>query len=282
MGRSHALLFALGVLLGACNKPAASARVTCFSVEAAKNSPPTRALFGSRRCQGGGVTWAGILGVLASRRGRVEPVVEPTPGWTGSVSTLNGRTRFSIDDEGDQALFCSADAQLLHAVQEEYRRLNADSAALERARAQTSALSLECLEADGGVPALPRLVPPPLPAQATAAARAELERLRLTVLREPSWCFPTGDVQGHTGALRLMADGTAIHVPGPGKPSREGRWSFPRAVETTGDTRIEVDAGILLHLNVGESGRLGFDYTDAKGAPVREELIPGDACLSAP
>jgi hypothetical protein len=34
----------------------------------------------------------------------------------------------------------------------------------------------------------------------------------------------------------------------------------------------------LLHFDVGDSGRLGFDYGDEKGALVREELTPGDSC----
>ena len=99
---------ALGFGGTACakNKPHA-----CFEVAAGANSASTRAVFAERKCQGGGVTWAALLQVLADRRGQVEAVETATPGWTGAVYTLGG-ARFSLDDEGDTVQFCADDPAL--------------------------------------------------------------------------------------------------------------------------------------------------------------------------
>jgi hypothetical protein len=64
----------------ACAKQTPIDQVECFDVSAGDNSEQTRAVFGSRHCQGGGVTWAALLDVLARRRGHVEPIDEVAPG----------------------------------------------------------------------------------------------------------------------------------------------------------------------------------------------------------
>src|SRR5258705_6968150 len=105
-----------------CPKKAAHS-IECFDVTANRNSPPARAVFASRHCQGGGVTWGALLRVLARRVGTVEPVLDVAPGWTGGVYTLDGATRFSVDDEGSAARFCSDDPELVKKLREAYPRL---------------------------------------------------------------------------------------------------------------------------------------------------------------
>jgi hypothetical protein len=62
--------------------------------------------------------------------------------------------------------------------------------------AETTALELECLEADGSVPKLPTPSPSPeRPATPYAAERAERERLKLLLQRQPIWCFPPEDLE---------------------------------------------------------------------------------------
>lgn len=144
-----------------CRKPPAPERITCFDARVAQNSEQTRQVFSARRCQGGGVTWAALLDVLARRRGSVSPLDAPAPGWTGAVYTLNGQTRFSIDEEGDGARFCAGTAELSASIRRDYQRLNEDPAELRRAMSEASALAMECLEEDGSVPELPGPLPMP-------------------------------------------------------------------------------------------------------------------------
>src|SRR6185437_8817932 len=180
--------------------PRAAAPAACFEVTAADNSPKTRELFAARRCQGGGVTWAGILDVLAARQGHVEPVTAPTPGWAGAVYTLNRRTRFSIDDESGAARFCADDRQLLATMRREVARLNAAPDALTRAMGQASALALECFESDGAAPTLPPTNPlPALPPAMAAETHAAAERLKQALHEQPVWCFAADDYAKRTG-----------------------------------------------------------------------------------
>jgi hypothetical protein len=123
----------------------------CFSVDVRANSPGTRAVFESRGCQAGGVTWAALLRVLTRRAGKVVPVDDPPEDWTGDVSAV-GKALFSIDEEGDAAQFCSDDASLLKTTQEGYKKLNHDEAELRRAMGESTAMELECFATDAGAP----------------------------------------------------------------------------------------------------------------------------------
>jgi hypothetical protein len=123
----------------------------CFAVEAANNSPSARAIFEARRCQGGGVTWAGLLNVLVRRRGSSRAAAKATPGWTGNVSGLTtevGTVQFAIDEEGDAAQFCADSAQLVSDIQDEVKRLNSEPAELERAMGEANPQALECFPPD--------------------------------------------------------------------------------------------------------------------------------------
>ena len=119
----------------------------CFSTVAEDNSPSTQALFDTRHCQGGGVTWAAIVEVLLRRRGPSEAVEEVTPGWTGDVRVLSwkgGRTRVGIDVEGDAVQVCADSHRLLDEIQSDVNRLNALRPELERAMAEADPTALEC------------------------------------------------------------------------------------------------------------------------------------------
>lgn len=265
-----ALLFA-----GGCARQKSRA---CFDATTAANGASTRALFAARRCQGGGVTWAPLLQVLARRRGpgAPVPVEEPTPGWTGAVYTLNGAL-FSVDEEGDAARFCSSDAGLFAAVRAGYQRLNADAGALRQAMAEASALEMECLEADGRTPALPSFALPQPDPGVLSQTRASLDRVRKAVHDQPVWCFPGGQGPGLTGALRFSDDGRVTWTAAAGAKPIAGTWHAPPAA--SGDPRIEVVAGdVLAHFDVGESGRPGFDLI-GETSTTRVELVPGDACV---
>jgi hypothetical protein len=107
------------------------------------------------------VTWAPILMVLVARRGATAPVLGPVPGMTGDVATLDGKTHFAIDEEGNAARFCSDDRGLLEAIRADYARLNRDAAELRRAMAEASPGAMECLDENGKLPPLPPLRPAP-------------------------------------------------------------------------------------------------------------------------
>jgi hypothetical protein len=143
--RARFVIIALALV--ACGQRAstqARTRPACLDVTADHNTAATSAVFEARHCQGGGVTWAALLAVLANRHGSSTPVEEPSSEWTGDVRRLNGTTTFAIDDEGDAARFCSDDATLVDAIHHDYDRLNQDAAALRRAMAEGSAAALEC------------------------------------------------------------------------------------------------------------------------------------------
>jgi hypothetical protein len=147
----------------------------CFSVVAKDNSASTRAVFGAKHCQGGGVTWAGILGVLVRRRGTTKALETETPGWTGNVRTLSwdgGPSRVAVDDEADGALFCADSQRLVDEIQSDVKRLNAQGPELERAIGEANPLELECLPDDASIATLMKglnPVPPPPPAEAASA-----------------------------------------------------------------------------------------------------------------
>jgi len=111
-----ALLCALVLLAG---------RRECFDVAAEDNSAATQAVFDARRCQGGGVTWAALVNVLAKR-------------------AHAARGSYQVDDEGDAAQVCSSDAALLKTLREGVKRLNSSAAELKKAMAEASARELEC------------------------------------------------------------------------------------------------------------------------------------------
>jgi hypothetical protein len=286
---AHALLcVGIALALAACAKNAASpSPISCFHATARRNSASTKLVFAARRCQGGGVTWAAILRTLAGRRGRLAPIATPTAGMTGDLMTLNGTSRLSIDEEGDASRLCSDDPALLASLRTDYERLNADAEELRRVMAETSPLDLECFGAGGGMPPMPAAFPlPTAPPEELAAARAGLDRIKHALQKEPAWCFPDDNLDGHKGVLRLAPDGRATHSLQDGKLLAEGTWSWPR--EGDGDDRIEVvlrapgkdvagGAG-LLHLDVRGTGRLGYSYADPK--IKRQDLIPGSICLA--
>lgn len=276
-----------------CSKKAAppsprAAPVACFDVTAADNSPGTRQVFAARRCQGGRVTWAGILDVLAARQGHVEPVTAPTPGWTGAVYTLGRRARFSIDDESGAARFCADDPELLAAVRREVARLNASPDALTRAMSEANALALECAQADGAAPELPPGSPrPALPPSTLAETLAAAERLKQALHKQPVWCFPADDGASRTGALRFWPDGRVTWTATSGEVVGRGRWQPP--LENLGDPRMEViverlpgarapGGAMLEHFDLGSSGRIGFDLI-GQHQIARREMVPGDDCL---
>ncbi len=129
--------------------PAQSRR--CFAVEAANNSLSTRAIFDAKQCQGAGVTWAALLNVLVRRRTSSGAAPSPPAGWTGyasSLATESGTVQFAIDDEGDAAQFCADSAQLVSAIQNEVKRLNAEPAELERALGEANPQALACFPPD--------------------------------------------------------------------------------------------------------------------------------------
>lgn len=277
--RSAAIVVSVAVA-AASAAGAPKKRVECFSATAANTSAQARALFAARHCQGGGVTWGPILQALARRHGHVVPVEEETPGWTGSVFTLDDKTRFSVDDEGDAAQFCSDDGKLLAAVRRDHATVNAKGDELRRVMAQASALEMECLNADGSAPPLPKMDSlPTLPAGEVLSTREKLERLKRTIAQKPAWCFPPDDFEDRKGVLRFAADGTATLSGGDGKIVQRGVWWLP--APERGDDRVEVvmkPTGLLLHLDVGPTGRLGANYLEP-GKTIRQELIPGDECL---
>ena len=135
-------------------------------------------------------------------------VNEPLPGWTGGVYTLDGHTRFSVDDEADAAQFCSDGPVLVAAMRREVARLNGDASELARAMGEAKASELECLEADGTTPKLPALPAAGAPAgapgrDAGGGRSADAERSRdsrsgashPTTMRgapAPSVFYPTG------------------------------------------------------------------------------------------
>ena len=148
--RLHLLSVALlAVALAGCPKAAPA----CFDITATANSASTRALFASRRCQGGGVTWGAIVLVLARRLGPFTEVQSPGPGWIGSVYATRGGARFSVDEEGDAARVCADDAGLLARLRGSYEGVNRDPVSLRGAMREAPADALECGEADG-TPAL--------------------------------------------------------------------------------------------------------------------------------
>jgi hypothetical protein len=246
--------------------------IECFDVSVGGNTAGTTNVFESRNCQGGGVTWAAILKALVRRKGSVQAVLDPTPGWLGEVSTLNGSTRFSIDDEGDNARFCTFDRALAGSMRRDYERVNRDEAELKRVMSEAPNWELECF--DPGAPRANLPTPsaePSRPADIVAAERAARRRVSEAIRVHPSWCFAPGDVMHRAGMITFLADGTATHSVAGGKDAHRGRWKLPP--EDSSDTRIEVVAGGIFHFDVGESGRLGYVYV-SEGAVRRQELTP--------
>jgi hypothetical protein len=244
------LSIALAVVLSSATA-AAEPRLACFEIVVTHNSRATQALFDARRCQGGGVTWGAIVRALARLRGVTEGA------------------HLSIDDEGDAVQVCARDRKLSKALKRTYERLNHDGAELRRAMNEAPAWDLECLAADGSAPKLPPMPrsPPTLSPELAATTRARLERLREAIARQPLWCLPLQGLEGKTGQLQLLPDGTATL--GSGDQLRRGTWRL--LPDGSGDDRIEVEVGALWHFDLGGSGRLGFDQIDRK----RVELAPG-------
>jgi hypothetical protein len=128
----------VALLLASCTSSAPAAPASppsCVDVVAFDNSPGTNAVFQRRRCQGGGVTWGAILAAAH-------------PGLAHA-------------DEGDAVRVCGAQGDV-DAVRTTYARLNADAVALEAAMNATSALLMECAEADGSPPRLPKALSVPI------------------------------------------------------------------------------------------------------------------------
>jgi hypothetical protein len=238
----RAAFVTLVVLSGCAKKPAPRA---CMDVTTVTTSATTRAVFEQRQCQGGGVTWAGILRVLARREGSLEP-------------------EFTLDDEADAARFCGP-SSLVEKLRGEIVRLNADPKALEAAMAETTALELECFDDEGEVPSAPGVVPSPEPDPRLVAA---LEKQR-------TWCWPARSITHEEGKLRFEVDGGVTQTALDGGQA-SGRW------RNEPEGRIEVvvpDTRSLHHFDVEDSGVLSVHFIDGLRADgtariVIEELVP--------
>jgi hypothetical protein len=110
----------------------------CFSVGYGQNSAGTTALFARRDLQGGGPTWAGVLGVVARRHATfVREVSKPErdmPGF-GLPSVMRygaHETWLIVDDEGEGAIVCAGDPAFLQELRADYERINANARELER------------------------------------------------------------------------------------------------------------------------------------------------------
>ncbi len=258
----------------ASKAPTVARKPLCFDVVASTNSSSTQAVFRAKKCQGGGVTWSGLLGVLVDRRGDSQSAGADTAGWTGDVRELtwkNSSVRVGIDDEADAARFCTDSQALLDAIQSDVRELNVDAAKLEGAMAQAHPLASECAPDAATMAALMRNldpVPPISPAE-TQFRAASLARLRDVLAKERTWCWRKSGVSfGGMGGLTLHADGKATAFGNSNAP-QSGKWTFED------DGRVQVLAGGLHHFDVGKSGHLGFDHTGG-----REELDPCEAAES--
>jgi len=238
---------------------------------AANNSPSTRAVFEAKKCQGGGVTWAGLLNVLVQRRGSSRAVAEVTPGWTGDVRTLSwdgGIARFAIDDEGDTARFCADSALLVSDIQNEVKRLNTEPAELERTMKEANPLALECTPPGASISGLLKGLnpsPPVFPAEARAREEG-LARMRALLAKQRTWCWGKGGARfgAKGGGFTLHPDGRVTEF-GSGPSLQVGRWHFEE------DGRIEVflPSGGLHHFDVDEKSSFGFNHTEG-----RENLLP--------
>ncbi len=111
------LVVVAGLLLASAGLAAAASPKldVCFDVTYAMNSRGTNAVFERRHLQGGGPTWRAILETVV--RGYKPPVAD----------------RYRFDDEGDAVQICTSDATLRDAVRADWKRLNGDAKALERA-----------------------------------------------------------------------------------------------------------------------------------------------------
>lgn len=273
-------VFAIFVL-SACSKkaPAKASPPVCFDATAEDLSAGTQAVFEARKCQGGGVTIAGLLDVLMQRRGRIDAVLEPTPDFTGSVSTLDGHSRFAIDDESDDARFCTDDPDLLGAVRRDYEKLNADPQLLTTAMNETSPLALECLGNIDPAAILSNLGPPPtLPTEQSRAVNARISQLKDAIRKQPLWCFPgKGSFDDATGALHFISENRVAYISAKGATPRESTVTWPH--DGDGDPRLEIDAPMVIHLDIDDAGHIGRNFYELDGGPARETLIPGDACV---
>jgi hypothetical protein len=111
----------------------------CFNLAVKANSKGTTAVFKQRHLQGGGESWAAILESLV--KGYTKFVREshdyapgmPHFGIPNIVTYRDVETWYILDDEGDVAVFCAGDPELLKAARADYDRLNSDGKALEEA-----------------------------------------------------------------------------------------------------------------------------------------------------
>ncbi|MFO0599828.1 MAG: hypothetical protein U0228_31255 [Myxococcaceae bacterium] len=138
MHRFAAVLLLATLSLGCTKKPAPK---RCFDVTVATTSKTSREVFAKAGCQGGGVTWAAILTTLADREG--PSTATAGEEWTGDVRAREGGI-FSIDEEGDASRFCSNEPAFLARIESEWKRINADPAALRAVMKDTSAEEMEC------------------------------------------------------------------------------------------------------------------------------------------
>jgi hypothetical protein len=162
---SAALLVCVACVGSGCaRRKVTEAKRQCFDVVAQESTASTRAVFEAKRCQGGGVTWAGILGVLIKRRGVSVPIEDVTAGWTGDVRTLRwagGVTRVAIDEEGDAARFCADSQRLVEETRSDVKRLQGDGAELARVMAEADPLALECFPEGTTLDSLMKNMPRP-------------------------------------------------------------------------------------------------------------------------
>lgn len=270
---SFLTLTVLLTLASCAKKPAPRA---CFDVTVETTSATTREVFTRRGCQGGGVTWAGVLRALVRREGSPQPALDTR--WTGDVQTMNGGL-LAVDEEGDAARFCTNQPALLQRVRGEVDRLNADPKALEKAMAETTALELECEgEDDEALAQINQPYPVPVPGDDTLAYREGQQPVEAVLHGQPNWCWPTRSLGGSSGMLRFEPDGGITHRELDGGTSN-GRWRL--AV----DGRLEAMLPRGLHqFDVEASGALSTHFIPAVAADeavkiIVEELVPGDGCL---
>jgi hypothetical protein len=109
----------------------ATAKEKCLNFLATKNSRGTQALFERRHLQGGGPTWIAILGKIVDDKTTFVREAEGDFGVKNIVLFEKRQTWYVADEEGEGAIFCTADVPFFQAVRAEYNRLNKDAKALE-------------------------------------------------------------------------------------------------------------------------------------------------------
>lgn len=244
MTKSTCWVICAVVLLG-CSKER-----RCKTLTDRGTSDVAKRVFHEAHCQGGGVTWAGLMGVVLTAHGRREPMTEPSK-WSGDVSRLTllegGTAIVSIDEEGSSARLCTDHEPLAKAAFARLDELNRDEAELRAALAKADPLSVECFSRP--------IVLPTETETETAPAPDPVSPNELTALltTERVWCDPSGDLQvadrrvpvaevTRLGRLEFELDGGGRHT-------FEGR-EVPLKWHLMSDGRVELQSHGLHHLSI--------------------------------